>query len=359
MRLTLLMHTALHVLVFLLGVFLLFAIIRSMIRVALMNRHEEDMLAHRTTQLVYRVMAVFIERRRDYAVTQRILIWFFPIYILALIALYFVGALVGFALMYWAADSVSSWQQAFIASGSALNTLGFFTPKNLPGQWLAIPEGALGLGIVVFLFTFLPGYQSVILSRELMTAWLYARTGDPPSGLALLEWCKDTGIEDMRHIWWEWEQWFRTLSDTHSVSPMLALVPSVQSGQSWIMAGIAVLDSSALMVSSMEGTPAKGARICLHAGSWALRNVAEVTGHISHRTVTAVAVLREDYEVACSRLAAAGYPMKADREASWREFLELRRQYQDSCAYMGHHVFAPVPERLVPARDLPPGSPSL
>jgi hypothetical protein len=49
--------------------------------------------------------------------------------------------------------------QAVMASGSALSTLGFLTPPGIPGQLLAILEGAMGIGIVVFYFTFIPGYQ--------------------------------------------------------------------------------------------------------------------------------------------------------------------------------------------------------
>jgi hypothetical protein len=62
--------------------------------------------------------------------------------------------------------------QAVIASGSALSTLGFLTPPGIAGQLLAIPEGAMGLGIVVFLFAFIPGYQTAIRAREVKVAWL-------------------------------------------------------------------------------------------------------------------------------------------------------------------------------------------
>src|SRR6202012_403995 len=139
--------------------------------------------------------------------------------LLLLILGYFVGAMTAFVLLYWGIGAVSSWHQAFLASGSALNTLGFATPTTVIGQWLAIPEGALGLGIVVFLFTFIPGYQAVIRAREDKTSWLYARTDDWPTGVRLLEWCQRAGIAGaMRDVWEGWEDWFRMLAATHSVS---------------------------------------------------------------------------------------------------------------------------------------------
>jgi hypothetical protein len=176
-------------------------------------------------------VALRLGSKRDSTDKHAVLLWFFPAYMLSLIIVYFVGVMIAFALLYWGTHAVNTWREAFIASGSALNTLGFATPTTLVGQWLAIPEGALGLGVVVFLFTFIPSYQAVIRSREDKTAWLYARVGNQPTGVGLLERCQRTGVVgNMRDVWEAWEDWFRMLADTHSTLPMLTMSPSVQSG---------------------------------------------------------------------------------------------------------------------------------
>jgi hypothetical protein len=144
-----------HVLVALLGLRLLFMILRSMIRIALMNRHSRDVFAEFAARAVYMAVALRLRRTTD---VHPVLVWFVPAYMLALIMVYFLGAMIAFAFLYWGTQAVGSWHQALIASGSAFNTLGFATPTTTVGQWLAIPEGALGLGIVVFLFTFIPSY---------------------------------------------------------------------------------------------------------------------------------------------------------------------------------------------------------
>jgi len=209
-----------HVLISFLGLALLFVILRSMIRIALMNRHYRDSLAEFIGRAVHKAVAIRLGRKRDAQDTHSVLLWLFPAYILLLIIVYFVGAMTAFVLLYWGSGAVSTWGQAFLASGSALNTLGFATPTDSIGQWIAIPEGALGLGIVVFLFTFIPGYQEVIRSREDQTSWLYVRTGNEPSGVTMLEWSQRAGIAgNMRDIWEAWEDWFRMLGDTHSVLP--------------------------------------------------------------------------------------------------------------------------------------------
>ena len=57
----------------------------------------------------------------------------------------------GFSLLIWCSQAEYNLLQAIIASGSALSTLGFLTPPGIAAQLLAIPEGAMGRGIVVFL----------------------------------------------------------------------------------------------------------------------------------------------------------------------------------------------------------------
>src|SRR6202041_846052 len=184
------------------GLWLLFLILRSMIRIALMNRHYRDFFAELSGRAVYTAVALRLGRNRDAGALHRVLLWVFPAYILSLILVYFVGAMIAFTFLYWGMYAVNTWHQALLASGSALNTLGFAMPTSIVGQWLAVPEGALGLGIVVFLFTFIPGYQAVIRAREDNTSWLYVRVGDQPSGAGMLEWCQQTGFAaNMRDVW--------------------------------------------------------------------------------------------------------------------------------------------------------------
>jgi hypothetical protein len=190
-----------HILAAIFGVVLLFMILRSMIRIAPMNCHGQDFFAEFTGRAIYRAAALRLRNNRDAEATHRVLLWFFPVYILSLIVVYFLGAMAVFAFLYWGTRAVRTWHQAFISSGSGRNTLGFASPTTITGQWLSIPEGALGLGLVVFLFTFIPGYQTVIRAREDRTSWLYVRVDGPPTGVRFLEWCQLVGsATDMRDV---------------------------------------------------------------------------------------------------------------------------------------------------------------
>jgi len=335
-----------HVLISILGLALLFVILRSMIRIALMNRHYRDFFTVVTGRAVYKVVAIRLGRKLNAQDTHSVLLWLFPACILSLIIVYFVGAMTAFALLYWGTGAVSTWHQAFLASGSALNTLGFATPTDSIGQWIAIPEGALGLGIVVFLFTFIPSYQAVIRSREDRTSWLYVRTGNEPSGVTLLEWSQRAGIAgNMRDVWEAWEDWFRMLGDTHSVLPMLTMSPSVQSGQSWVSAAAAVLDAATLATWSIETNDTEAARVCVQTGTRALLAIADALGRTRSATEPGgTGLSREKYEVARARLCSSGIRLKlvADQETQWHEFQRMREQYADALFFVARRTFAPM-----------------
>ncbi len=311
-----------------------------------MNRHYRDLFAEVTGRGVHMAVALRLGKSRGAAAIHPVLVWFFPAYILLLTVEYFVGAMTAFGLLYWGTHAVDTWREAFIASGSALNTLGFATPKSLAGQWLSIPEGALGLGIVVFLFTFIPGYQAVIRTREDKTAWLYARSGDQPTGITLLEWCHQAGEgHNMRAVWEAREDWFRMLADTHSVLPMLSMSPSVQTGQSWVLAASAVLDAAALAASSIETRDVEAAKMCIRTGTRALLAIAEALGRASSPAAPATSrPSRRKYEAARVRLFSAGMPLRstADQEAQWQEFSELRAQYAEALFFIARKTFAPL-----------------
>ena len=111
-----------HVLISILGLCLFFLIMRSMTRIALIDRHYRDWFAEAAGRVVYAVVSLRLRRNRDTRALHATLLWFFPAYLLSLILIYFVGAMIAFVLLYWGMGAVTTWRQAFLASGSALNT---------------------------------------------------------------------------------------------------------------------------------------------------------------------------------------------------------------------------------------------
>ena len=333
----------------LIGLVMVLAFVRSIVQVALINRQGGDGLARRVGRLVYRTIARIARKRRSYDQIQDVLAWIFPIYVLLLIIVWFVLVQAGFALLIWSSQAEHSLLQAVIASGSALSTLGFLTPPDLSGQLLAIPEGAMGLGIVVFLLTFVPGYQTAIQARELKVAWLYARVGAKPANFELVDWVQHSGRLDDSDVWEDWEEWFRTLAQNLTLAPVLAFVPSVHSNQSWLIAAAVMLDTASFYLSALDAKARPAALLCHTTGVNALRLIATQLGnhHLPEAARSAGSQLdRTTFDTACDRLAALGAPLKSNRDECWQRFDELRQEYE---------VFLPklASRLLVPNRHAP------
>ncbi len=212
---------------------------RSLARVAIPNRRSRDVVASGLECVMLRAVK-FILRRTGDGNVQKVMTWALPIYLVILIATWFLLVQVSYTLMIWAVEAESGWLHAFISSGSSLSTLGFATPTSTIGQLLAILEGAFGLGIVVFIFTFIPGYSAAIQAREEKVAWLYGRTGPRPTISSLVNWYHEAGDgDDMTPVWNDCERWFIDIRETHEMAPLLALVPSVYPGRIWIGAAAA------------------------------------------------------------------------------------------------------------------------
>ena len=333
----------------LLGLVMVLAFVRSIVQVALINRQGGDGLARRVGCLVYRTIARVARRRCSYDQIQDVLAWIFPIYVLLLIIVWFALVQAGFALLIWSSQAEHSLLQAVIASGSALSTLGFLTPTDLSGQLLAIPEGAMGLGIVVFLLTFVPGYQTAIQARELKVAWLYARVGAEPANFELVEWLQLSRRLEDRDVWEDWEEWFRTLAQNLSLAPVLAFVPSVHRNQTWLIAAAVMLDTASFYLSALDAKARPSALLCHTTGVNALRLIATQLGnhHLPEAARSAGSQLdRTTFDTACDRLAALGAPIKSNRDECWQRFDELRQEYE---------VFLPklASRLLVPSRHAP------
>jgi hypothetical protein len=256
------MNASLRVCAALFGVVLVFVFLRSVLRVAVVNRQRGDRLARSVGKLVYTTLAFRALKRNSYTEIQDVLAWVLPIYMLLLIIVWFGLVEAGFSLLIWSCQAEHSLLQAFIASGSALSTLGFLTPPDKAGQLLAILEGAMGLGIVVFYFTFIPGYQTTIQARQIKVAWLYARAGFGLGNFTLVEWFLVSHASDWNGLWEDWESWFRNLAETHAVAPILGFVPTVHRRQTWLVAATVALDSASFYLSTLEGQKGPSATVC-------------------------------------------------------------------------------------------------
>ena len=328
-----------HLILAIIGFTLIGVFFRSIIRVALINKRPDDVLLNLagvlTAFLFIRRPSKMDDRRR----TDQRGLWYWPISQLILIAIWFGLVVIGFACLYWAAQSVPTVEEAFIASGSALSTLGFATPPDVPGQIIAVVQGMIGLGIVVFVFTFIPGYLSAIQQRDDQVAWVYARSGPDPTGSALLDWLVAAGRAEALDATWEaWESWFRTMGEAQALSPLIAFDRSVRRGESWVIASGAMLDAAAFASTSLGVDGRAAADVCVATGEQALIMIEQALAPALRRVPKDVAVPAFDaagYDALRARMAAAGVTLHGDRDADIGAFLARRERYARMVARLG------------------------
>ena len=345
-RLATMIEVVLRAAAFVIGFVLVVVFFQSVLRVAVVNRQRGDPLALMCGSLAYAAIARVASRRHSYERIQDALAWVFPLYFLLLIATWFLLVQAGFSLMIWSLQAQRNLLQAFISSGSALSTLGFLTPPNLAGQLLAIPEGAFGLGIVVFFFTFIPGYQTTIQIREMKVAWFYARGGVSPTALSFVSWLQRSGkADDMTPVWEDWETWFRLLIESHSLAPVLAVVPSVHRGQSWLVAAAGMLDTASFWLSALDFRDHAAANTCHATGVEALKLIAaqhRATPAHAATTSSAEPFSRGSFDALSDQIAAMGARVNSDRNAAWRAFVTLRHEYEDLLPPLARSLLIPL-----------------
>lgn len=343
------MDTLIHVLAVLVGMFALFLYFRSIVRVVLINRRERDFVERIARFGAVSIVHALADKKGDYGKTQHVQAWVLPLFIFICVVIWFLLVQFAFMLILWGLRLEPGWAAAFTASGSALSTLGFKTPPTLAGEFLAIFEAAIGLAVVILLFTFVPGYQAAIQVRERKVGWLYARTGRRPTTSSLIESLQRSGqIEHHSAVWEDWEQWFRGVLETHSIAPILAFVPAVYRGTSWVGAAAAVLDATALLSACLEDKNTESARICHEIGTAALKSIAiELNPTVSLDAWTDKDVdpeLIEKFDHLYDRLAAIGLPTKPDRDACRKAFITMRADYEASIRLLAKATLMPIEE---------------
>lgn len=276
--------------------------------------------------------------KRSYS--ERFQAWTLPAFIFFAVIAWFLLVQFSFSFILWALKTEPNWSHAFSSSGSALSTLGYLTPSTLLGEYLATYEAAIGLVIVILLFTFVPNYQTAIQVRERKVGWLYARTGLKPTAIKMLESThRLKNIKDT-DIWEGWENWFRTIFETHSIFPILAYSPSVYEGTNWVCTSASILDATSLLIATAEQPDDMHAlHICRDTGIMTIKTIAKA---LYPSTLLNDEWYREnidanrmvDFDQLYDQLANFGLTLNTDKAACKDLFIKLRSEYEVDLRYI-------------------------
>src|ERR671922_148088 len=236
--------TVVRVVAFLAGAAAVMATFGSAVRTVVIPRA----IPSRLTRFVFfQMRRIFRLRARPgapYEKRDRIMSLYAPVSLLMLLLTWITIVILGYTAMYWGLGG-RTLREAFSLSGSAVLTLGFAEPADLPATVLVFTEAALGLILLALLITYLPSIYGVFSRRENMVAGMELRGGSPPSAVEVLRrsWRVDE-FAKLSILWRRGEQWFLELQETHTSFPAVVFFRSPLPEHSWVTSAGAILDSA-------------------------------------------------------------------------------------------------------------------
>jgi hypothetical protein len=338
------MHVLTEVLWFVLGIGLLLLVFDSVIRTFVLPRAATPIVT-RTVFIVLRSAFNQVARTaRTYDGRDSVMSLFGPMGLLMLPAAWMVMVLGAFTAIFHALG-VQGFERAFEMSGSSLFTLGFVRPPDLATNVASFAEAATGLTLLGLLIAYLPTIYSAFSRREVQVAQLEVRAGNPPSGVHLL--VQSQRMERFHLLddfWVTWQQWFTELEETHTSLGVLSFFRSPVGHRSWVTASGAVLDAASLRLAAVDMPFDPEAGICVRAGFFALRAIADYYGipyEPDPQPGDPISITKDEFLDACDELVEAGLPVRADRDAAWFDFTGWRVNYDVPLLSLAGFIMTP------------------
>ncbi|MGA8939504.1 MAG: potassium channel family protein [Acidobacteriaceae bacterium] len=242
-------------------------------------------------------------------------------------------------------------------SGTTLFTLGLgdVQPATHVARMLIVAEAGTGLGFVALVIGYVPVLYTAFSNREIAVALLDARAGSPPTaGELLFRHNFNGGHHALTALLAEWERWCAEMLETHISYPILCYYRSQHDNQSWLAALTAVLDTCALLITTIEGPSTRQAQLTFAIGRHTLVDL----GHVfkqekKEQALRGAMPMRlgdEEYARLCDLLGQAGFSLCGDLGA--RERLKaIRLLYEPHACAMASYLRLQLPAWVPPAPD--------
>ena len=295
--------------------------------------------------LLRRIVNFLLRFARTYERRDTIMAYYGPIGVMLLVPTWYILIALGFTAMYWSLGA-GDWLTSFRLSGSSLFTLGFANADGLVPAIFEFFEAMLGLIMVALLIAYLPAMYSAFARREQAVNMLEVRAGNPPSAAEmLLRFNRNQGLDKLSDYWKIWEAWFADLEESHTTLPALIFFRSPRADISWLTAAGAVLDAAAITLSVVDIPYEISAALCIRAGFLAFHRIADYFDiphpHDPHYPQVQICVERAEFDAVLDQLAAAGLPLKPDRDKAWMDFAGWRVNYDRSLILLCGLIMAP------------------
>jgi hypothetical protein len=254
----------------------------------------------------------------------------------------------GLALPLNAPGQPISFLTYLYLSGTTFFTLGLgdVIPLSGVGRFLVVCEVAFGFIFLALVISYVPVLYQAFSRRELRSSLLDARAGSPPTAVELLR-RNGAGMhpEELRTLLHEWEAWCADILESHLSYPILAYYRSQHEQQSWVEALTVILDTCALLLTSLKGAPLPAARFTFAAARHAVVDLAQVLG--ASPTHGASRLSTVEWPQVRDRLQASGIRLKESAVCE-QKLAELRATYEPFVSGLAERILVSLPPWLPP-----------
>ncbi len=278
-----------------------------------------------------KVFNVFARPSQSFETRDRVMALYAPLALVTMPAMWVTMVAAGFTSIFWGIG-VRPLTEAFATSGSALFTLGFIRPPGTARIALAFVEAGIGLGLVSLMISYLPTIYAAFSRREALVGMLEGRAGLPPSPTELLTRYSLIGWLDRidEDVFERWEPWFIDIEESHTSQPSLVFFRSPHPERSWITAAGCVLDTAAIVASTLDRPRDARCDLMIRTGFLSLRRIADffqIPYDSDPRPTDPITISRREFEMVCVELRAFDVPLRNDLDQAWRDFSGWRVNY--------------------------------
>jgi len=239
--------------------------------------------------------------------------------------------------------------------------LGDVLPSTHLARTLLVMEAGTGLGFVALVIGYVPVLYTAFSTREISVALLDARAGSPPTAGELLSRHNFNGGHDaLTVLLAEWERWSAEILETHISYPILCYYRSQHDNQSWLAALTAVLDTCALLITTIDsskdgGASTRQAQLTFAIGRHALVDLGHVFKQEKReqqlREAGTTRLADEELARLCDLLEQAGYSLCGDMGTKDR-LTALRLLYEPHAYALAGYLNLQLPAWAPPATDV-------
>jgi hypothetical protein len=345
------------------GVFVLFAVLLDAFETVVLPRRVRRHF--RITSWFYRrswrPWAKFAQLIKSQTRRETVLGYFAPLSLIALLGLWAMGLICGFALLQYGAGGRLVWGNQPVGfrlllyhSGETFFTLGYgdITPASALSRTFSVAEAGMGFAFLGVVIGYLPTIYSAFSRREIEISLLDARAGSPPTAAELLSRAVEGGAEQsLDNLFHDWERWAAEVLESHISYPVLSYYRSQHSNQSWLGALTVILDATTLVIAGIEGISKAQAQRTFKMARHAVVDLAQVI-NAAYNPGAQERLTAEKLNEIRSRLAEKGLQLDSSLAAQ-EKLARLRMLYEPYVLAVAQNLYISVPPwiRLDPGKD--------